>query len=167
MTVLRILETSLDSSDQKFQSLQLFLRSFLAETYTDTGDWDAHFQQAVIDAGMGGILWVPYLVQRQVGSDDQRFPAAVSAVYDAVDLFQCVLGATLHAEVVNDEQGITTELVHNIVPPGKATVQLVQDSGKVRHTHRHLLLHQSVCNAPGKETLSGAYTAPEKQPKVL
>ena len=52
----------------------------------------------------------------------------------------------------NDEQGITTELVHNIVPPGKATSQLVQDSGKVRHPHRHLLLHQSVCNAPGKET---------------
>ena len=71
---------------------------------------------------MGGILWVPYLVQRQVGGDDQRLPAAISAVYDVVDLFQCVLGATLHAEVVNDEQGITTELVHNIVPPGKAAV---------------------------------------------
>ena len=26
---------------------------------------------------MSSILWVPYLVQRQVGSDDQRFPAAV------------------------------------------------------------------------------------------
>ena len=77
MTVLRILETSLDSSDQKFQSFQLFLRSFLAETYTDTGDWDAYFQQAVIDVGMRGILWVSYLAQRQVGGDDQRLPAAV------------------------------------------------------------------------------------------
>lgn len=58
---------------------------------------------------MGCILWAPYLVQRQVGGDDQRLSAAVSAVYDVVDLFQCVLGATLHAEVVNDEQGIAAE----------------------------------------------------------
>ena len=55
---------------------------------------------------MSGILWMPQFVQRQVGGDDQWFPAAVSAVYDVVDLFQCVLGAMLHAEVVNDEQGI-------------------------------------------------------------
>ena len=34
---------------------------------------------------MGCILWVPYLVQRQVGGDDQRLPAAVAAVYDVVD----------------------------------------------------------------------------------
>ena len=111
---------------------------------------------------MGGILWVSYLVQCQVGGDDQRLPAAVSAVYDVVDLLQCVFGATFHAEIVNDEQGVATEIVHNIVPPGKAAVQLVQDSGEVCHTHRHFLLHQSVCNAPGKETLAGAYTTPEK-----
>ena len=116
---------------------------------------------------MGGILWVPYLVQSQVGGDDQRLPAAVSAVHDVVDLFQCVFGATFHAEIVNDKQGIAAELVHNIISSGKAAVQLVQDSGEVRHTHRHLLLHQSVCNAPGKETLAGAYTTPEKKPKVL
>ena len=77
MTVLRILETSLDSSDQKFQSLQLFLRCFFAETHADAGNRDTHFQQAVIDAGMGGILWVAYFIQRQVGGDDQRLPAAV------------------------------------------------------------------------------------------
>ena len=112
---------------------------------------------------MGGILWVSYLAQRQVGGDDQRLPAAVSAVHDAVDLFQCVFGATLHAEVVNDKQGIATELVHNIISPGKAAVQLVQDSCKVCHAHRHLLLHQSVRNAPGKETLACTHTAPEEQ----
>ena len=116
---------------------------------------------------MSGILWVSYLVQRQVGSDDQRLSAAVSAVHDVVDLLQCVLGASFHAEIVNDEQGIAAELVHNIIAPGKAVVQLVQDPGKVRHMHRHLLLHQSVCNAPGKETFAGAHTAPEKQSKVL
>ena len=89
--------------------------------------------------------------------------AAVSAVYDVVDLFQCVVGTTLHTEIVNDKQGIAAELVYNIISPGKAAVQFVQDSGKVRHTHRHFLLYQSVRNAPGKETLSGAYTAPEEQ----
>ena len=69
----------------------------------------------------------------------------VSAVYDAVDLFQCVLGTTLHAEVVNNKQGIAAELIHNIVPPGKAAVQLVQDSGEACHTHRHFLLHIAMC----------------------
>ena len=39
---------------------------------------------------MGGILWVAYLVQCQVGGDDQRLLAAVSAVYDVVDLLQCI-----------------------------------------------------------------------------
>ena len=144
-----------------------FLRVLFAETHTDAGNRNAHFQQAVIDAGMSSILWVSYLVQRQVGGDDRRLSAAVSAVHDAVDLFQCVFGATLHAEVVNDEQGIAAELVHDLISSGKAAVQLVQDSGEVRHTHRHLLLHQSVCNAPGKETLASTNTAPEEQPKVL
>ena len=82
---------------------------------------------------MGGILWVAYFIQRKVGGDDQRLPAAVSAVHDAVDLFQCVLGTTLHAEIVNDEQGIAAELVDGFIPPGKAVVQLVQDSGEVCH----------------------------------
>ena len=109
-------------SDQKFHAFQLLLRVLFAETHTDAGNRNAHFQQAVIDAGMGGILWVPYLVQRQVGSDDQRFLAAVPAVYDVVDLFQCVLGASFHAEIVNDEQGIAAEPVPNIIAPGKAAV---------------------------------------------
>lgn len=71
---------------------------------------------------MGGILWVLYLIQRQVGGDDQRLPAAVSAVHDVVDLLQCLLGATFHAEIINDEQGIAAEPVHNIIAPGKAAV---------------------------------------------
>ena len=116
---------------------------------------------------MSSILWVPDLVQRQIGRDDQRLSAAVATVYNVVDLFQRILCAALHAKIINDEQGIAAELVHNIISPGKAAVQLVQDSGKVRHPHRHFLLHQSVCDASGKETLAGANTAPEKQPKVL
>ena len=49
-------------------------------------------------------------------------------------------------------------------------------SPQMYHAHRYVeqwqamrsenlgLLHQSVCNAPGKETLAGAYAAPEEQP---
>lgn len=84
---------------------------------------------------------MPYLVQRQVGGDDQRFWAAVPAVHDVVDLFQRILCTTFHPEIVNDEQWIAAELVHNIIPPGKAAVQFVHDAGKVRHTHRHFLFH--------------------------
>ena len=127
MTVLRILETSLDSSDQKFQSLQLFLCCFFAETHADAGNRNAHFQQAVIDSGVSSILWVPYLVQCQIGRDDQGLPAAVATVYNVVDLFQCVLGATLHTEIVNDEQRIAAQSVYDFIPTGKAVVQLVQD----------------------------------------
>ena len=62
MTVLRILETSLDSSDQKFHAFQLFLRVFFAETHTDAGNRNAHFQQAVIDtvAGSAKFLRIYY-----------------------------------------------------------------------------------------------------------
>ena len=74
-------------SNQFFQPFQLLLRCFLAKADPDAGDENTHFQQAVVDAGMGGILWVSYLAQRQVGGDDQRLPAAVSAVHDVVDLF--------------------------------------------------------------------------------
>jgi hypothetical protein len=65
------------SSDQKFHAFQFFLCALLPQTDPNAGDRDAHFQQAVIDAGMGGILWVAYFIQRQVGGDDQRLLAAV------------------------------------------------------------------------------------------
>ena len=116
---------------------------------------------------MSGILWVSYLIQRQVGGDDQRLSAAVSAVHDVVDLFQCVLGATLHAKIINDEKWIAAQPVYHLIPPGKAVVQLVQDVCEVRHAHRHFLSYRSVRNTPGKETLACADTAPEQKPNVL
>ena len=64
-------------------------------------------------------------------------------------MFQCVLGAALHTEIVNDKQRIATELVYDFVPSGKAAVQVIQDSCEVRHAHRHFLLHQGVRNATG------------------
>ena len=45
---------------------------------------------------------MPDLIQCQIGGDDQGLPAAVATVYNVVDLFQCVLGATLHTEIIND-----------------------------------------------------------------
>ena len=45
-------------SDQKFHTFQLFLRCFLAETYTDTGDWDAKSNRESGD-GFSDILIKP------------------------------------------------------------------------------------------------------------
>ena len=100
-------------SNQFFQPFQLFLRCFLAKADPDAGDGNTHFQQAVVDTSVGGVLRMPNLVQRQIGRDDQGLPATVSAVYDVVNLLQCVLSTTLHTEVINNKQGIAAELVHN------------------------------------------------------
>ena len=51
---------------------------------------------------MGDILRMPDLIQCQIGGDDQGLPAAVATVYNVVDLLQCVLGATLNTEIIND-----------------------------------------------------------------
>jgi len=71
-------------SNQKFHAFQFFQCVLLPQTDPNAGNRNTHFQQAVIDAGMGGILWVPYLVQRQVGGDDQRLPAAVPSKPEAI-----------------------------------------------------------------------------------
>ena len=55
---------------------------------------------------MGGVLRIPQVVQREVGRDDQRLAATVTAVYHIENPFQPVLGAVLHAEVVMDQQRI-------------------------------------------------------------
>lgn len=58
---------------------------------------------------MGGVLRVVQVVQREVGRDDQRLAAAVTAVNHIENLFQPVLGAALHAEVVKDKQRIAAK----------------------------------------------------------
>ncbi len=73
---------------QIFQPFQLGLCGFPAEVAARKTDRGAHFQQPVIDTGIGGVGWVLDLLQGQVGGDDQRPAAAVSAVYHAVNLFQ-------------------------------------------------------------------------------
>ena len=108
---------------------------------------------------MSSILWVPNLVQRQIGRDDQRLSTAVATVYNVVDLFQRILRAALHSKVVDNKQRVSAQPVYYLVPPGETIIQFIQDLRKVCHAHGYFLLHQSVCNAPGKETLAGAHTA--------
>ena len=64
-------------SNQFFQPFQLLLRCFLAKADPNAGNRNAHFQQTVVDAGMGGILWVSYLVRRQISGNNEGLPAAV------------------------------------------------------------------------------------------
>lgn len=64
-------------SNQFFQPFQLLLRCFLAKAEPDAGDGNTHFQQAVVDAGMGGILRMSNLVRRQISGNNEGLPAAV------------------------------------------------------------------------------------------
>ena len=79
---------------------------FLSEVLACKADRGAHFKQAVMNPGMGGVLQVLQAVQRQIGGDDQRLAAAVSAVYHIESLFKPVFRPVLHAEVVNDKQRV-------------------------------------------------------------
>ena len=64
-------------TNQFFQPFQLFLCVLLPEADPNAGNRNAHLQQAVVDAGVSSILWVPDLVQRQIGGNNEGLPAAV------------------------------------------------------------------------------------------
>ena len=85
---------------------------------------------------MGGVLRVPQVVQREVGRHDQRLAAAVSAVNHIENLFQSVLGAALHAEVVNDKQRIAAKAGNVLVAVLKAGGKVVEDKGCLLYTSR-------------------------------
>ena len=85
------------------------LRLFLPEIPAGKEDRCAPFQYAVIDSGMGQIGRVLDLFQFQVRGDDQRFPAPVPAVNDREYLLHGILGAALHAQVVNDQQAVIVQ----------------------------------------------------------
>ena len=123
--------------------------------------------QPVIDTGMGGVRRVLDLLQGQVGGDDQRPAAAVSAVNDAVNLFQPVFCSTLHAEIVQNQQRITAEPGDVLVPALKAGGKVIEDCGKVRHADGDFFLHQGVCNTARKVAFAGSYTAPKEIADVL
>ena len=63
---------SLSVGNQFLHALHFPLRGFLPEVVAGKALPDAHGKQAVINPGMGGVLRVVQVVQREVGRDDQR-----------------------------------------------------------------------------------------------
>ena len=64
------------------------VRRGLAEVLARKQDRGAHFQQAVIDTGVGRVLRALQFFKGKVCGDDKRPAAAVAAVHDVVNLFQ-------------------------------------------------------------------------------
>ena len=97
-----------DLSNQHFQPFQLLLCVLLPEADPNAGDRNAHFQQAVKDAGMGGILWVSYLVQCQVGGDD-----AMSQFVTFKGIFQscAVIFQIINAGNIRKQNGIESVIM--------------------------------------------------------
>ena len=112
---------------------------------------------------MGGVLRIPQVVQREVGRDDQRLTAAVTAVYHIENLFQPVLGAALHAEVVKDQQRIAAKTGNVLVVPLKTSGKVIEDKGKVRHVDRDFFLHEGVCDTARKVAFPGSHAAREER----
>ena len=92
---------------------------------------------------MGGVLRVPQVVQREVGRDDQRLAAAVTAVNHIENLLQPVFRSALHAEIVKDQQRIAAKAGNVLVAPLKAGGKVIE----IKYTtlHRFLLLYKIVC----------------------
>ena len=138
-------------------SIHFPLRGFLPEILAGKTYWDAHGKQPVINTRVGGVLRVPQVVQREVGRDDQRLAAAVTAVYHIENLFQSVFGAALHAEVVKDQQRIAAKAGNVLVAPLKAGGKVIEDKGKVRHVDGDFFLHEGVCDTARKVAFPGSY----------
>ena len=124
---------SLSVGNQFLHALHFPLGGFLPEVVAGKAYRDAHGKQAVINPGMGGVLRVVQVVQRKVGRDDQRLAAAVTAVNHIEHLFQPVFRPAFHAEVVKDQQRITTKAGNVLVAPLKAGGKVIEDKSKVRH----------------------------------
>ena len=116
---------------------------------------------------MGGVLRVPQVVQREVGRDDQRLAAAVTAVNHIENLFQSILGAALHAEVVKDKQRIAAKAGNVLVAVLKAGGKVVEDKGKVRHVDGDFFLHEGVCDTARKVAFPGSHAAPEQAADIV
>ena len=95
---------------------------------------------------MGRVCRLFQLVQRAVGGGDQRLVAAVSGINHMEYLFQSIVGATLHAEVVNDKQRIAAKAGNILIPACKAGREVAQDNGEVRHIYGDFFLHEGVCD---------------------
>lgn len=103
---------------------------------------------------MGRVCRLFQLVQRAVGGGDQRLVAAVSGINHMEYLFQSIVGATLHAEVVNDKQRIAAKAGNILIPACKAGREVAQDNGEVRHIYGDFFLHEGVCDTARNTNLS-------------
>ena len=101
------------------------VRRGLAEVLARKQDRGAHFQQPVIDTGVGRVLRALQFFKGKVCGDDKRPAAAVAAVHDVVNLFQPVFRAALHAEIVKDKQRVTAKAGDVFVPALKAGGKVV------------------------------------------
>ena len=107
------------------------------------------------------------VVQREVGRDDQRLAAAVTAVNHIENLFQPVFRPALHAEVVNDKQRIAAKAGNVLVAVLKAGGKVVEDKGKVRHVDGDFFLHEGVCDTARKIAFPGSHAAPEQAADIV
>ena len=123
----------LSVGNQFLHALHFPLRGFLPEVLAGEAHRDAHGKQPVINPGMGGVLRVVQVVQREVGRDDQRLAAAVTAVNHIENLFQPVFRPALHAKIVKDKQRIAAKAGNVLVAPLKAGGKVIEDKGKIRH----------------------------------
>ena len=114
---------------------------------------------------MGRVCRLFQLVQRAVGGGDQRLVAAVSGINHMEYLFQSIVGATLHAEVVNDKQRIAAKAGNILIPACKAGREVAQDNGEVRHIYGDFFLHEGVCDTARKVAFPVADVPPERELK--
>ena len=82
-------------------------------------------------------------------------------------LFQSIVGATLHAEVVNDKQRIAAKAGNILIPACKAGREVAQDNGEVRHIYGDFFLHEGVCDTARKVAFPVADVPPEQAADVF
>ena len=82
-------------------------------------------------------------------------------------LFQSIVGATLHAEVVNDKQRIAAKAGNVLVAVLKAGGKVVEDKGKIRHVDGDFFLHKGVCDTARKVAFPGSHAAPEQAADIV
>ena len=106
-------------------------------------------------------------VKAQIGGDDQGLAAAVAAVYHVVDLFQSVIRAALHAEIVQNQQRIAAQAGDVRISALKAAGQVIENGGKVRHADGDFFFHQGVGDTGGEKALARSDAAPEQIADII
>jgi len=116
---------------------------------------------------VGQVRRVLEFGQFQVGGDDHGPAAAVSAVDDKKHLLHSIFGTALYTQIINDKQVILVKAGNKLRPvlrehPGQA----VQNGGKVRHQHRHILVKQSIGNTSGEKRFAGSHISKQQKPDI-